>query len=64
LRRPGTGHRLCVLAEWRRLDMCWEWMERGRLEEAADEEARLIELEEEEQVTEPAREEEEELVPA
>jgi hypothetical protein len=44
--------------------MCWEWMERGRIEEAVEEEARLIEVEEDEQLTEPAREEEEELVPA
>jgi hypothetical protein len=44
--------------------MCWEWMERGRIEEAIDEEARLIQVDEEEQATEPAREEEEELVPA
>jgi hypothetical protein len=44
--------------------MCWEWLERGRLEEAADEEARLISIEEEEQVAEPVPAEEEELVPA
>ncbi len=46
------------------VEMCWEWLERGRIEEAIDEEARLIETEEEAEVTEPAPAEEEELVPA
>ncbi len=44
--------------------MCWEWMERGRIEEALDEEARTVETEREEQVAEPVPAEEEELVPA
>jgi hypothetical protein len=44
--------------------MCWEWLERGTLEEAVDEEARLVEVEEEPQAAEAAPVEDEELVPA
>ena len=44
--------------------MCWEWFERGRIEEAIDEETRLAEPTPEEQPAERTEVDEEELVPA